>query len=262
MKHLKKSQYIADQSNVIVKKSQKHDVNLQKNSTLYFQVGLIVCLLAVFSLFEMQFESKDYVIVQPPPIDDIEEVDIKNIRVYQENRTLVEPMKDIQKLGAKNPIIKQNDFPELENTKIIISEPNETNKPIDPGSIIIKKVIDDVPIPWNSLEKVPIYPGCESAKTNDKRKKCMSEKIALLIQKKFNTDIGSNLGLTGVQKIDVQFKIDKTGTITDIKTRAPFSQLEDEALRVVEKIPVMKPGLQRGQPVSVLYNLPIVFKVQ
>jgi protein TonB len=165
-------------------------------------------------------------------------------------------------LGAKNPVIKQNDFPDLENNKIIISEPNETNKPIDPGSIIIKKVIDDVPIPWNSLEKVPIYPGCESAKTNDKRKKCMSEKITQLIQKKFNTDIASKLGLMGIQKINVQFKIDKTGNITDIKTRAPFSQLEDEALRVVEKIPTMKPGLQRGQPVSVLYNLPIVFKVQ
>lgn len=60
MKHLKKAQYIADQSNVIVKKSQKHDVNLQKNSTLYFQVGLIVCLLAVFSLFEMEFEKTTY----------------------------------------------------------------------------------------------------------------------------------------------------------------------------------------------------------
>jgi protein TonB len=90
----------------------------------------------------------------------------------------------------------------------------------------------------------------------------MSEKITQLIQKKFNTDIASKLGLAGIQKINVQFKIDKTGNITDIKTRAPFSQLEDEALRVVEKIPAMKPGLQRGQPVSVLYNLPIVFKVQ
>jgi protein TonB len=92
MKHFKKSQYIADQSNVIVKKSQKHDVNLQKNSTLYFQVGLIVCLLAVYLLLEMKFESKNYVIVQPPPIDDIEEVDIKNIRVYQEEHTMDEPM--------------------------------------------------------------------------------------------------------------------------------------------------------------------------
>lgn len=262
MKHLKKSQYIADQSNVIVKKSQKHDVNLQKNSTLYFQVGLIVCLLAVFLLLEMEFESKNYVTVQPPPIEDFDEVDIKNFKEYREDTKQVEPIKNVQKLGAKDPVIKQDDFADLENSKIIISEPNKTNDPIDPGSIIIKKVIDDVPIPWNSLEKVPIYPGCESAKTNDKRKKCMSEKIAQLIQKKFNTDIASNLGLTGVQKIDVQFKIDKSGNITDIKTRAPFSQLEDEALRVVEKIPLMKPGLQRGQPVSVLYNLPIVFKVQ
>jgi len=34
-----------------VKKPQKHDANLQKNSTIYFQVGLILCLFMVYGLW-------------------------------------------------------------------------------------------------------------------------------------------------------------------------------------------------------------------
>jgi protein TonB len=70
----------------------------------------------------------------------------------------------------------------------------------------------------------------------------MSEKISKLIRKKFNPDLADGLGLSGKQKIDVQFKIDKTGKVTDIKTRAPHARLEKEAERVINKIPQMTPG--------------------
>ena len=89
----------------------------------------------------------------------------------------------------------------------------------------------------------------------------MSEKIGRLVQKKFNTGLASEHGLSGLQRINVQFKIDANGNITEILTRAPHPSLEKEAERVTSKIPQMKPGLQRAKPVSVVYNLPIVFKV-
>ena len=59
MKDCKKSYTIAGQSNIGVKKSQKHDANLRKNSSLYFQIGLILCLLVSYAIFEMQFETKN-----------------------------------------------------------------------------------------------------------------------------------------------------------------------------------------------------------
>jgi protein TonB len=62
MKDFRKSCNIADQSTINVKKSQKHDANLRKNSSLYFQIGLILCLLGVYAIFEMRFETKDTVI--------------------------------------------------------------------------------------------------------------------------------------------------------------------------------------------------------
>ncbi len=90
----------------------------------------------------------------------------------------------------------------------------------------------------------------------------MSEKISKLIRKKFNPDLADGLGLSGKQKIDVQFKIDKTGKVTDIKTRAPHARLEKEAERVINKIPQMTPGRQSNKNVGVIYSLPIIFKVQ
>ena len=90
----------------------------------------------------------------------------------------------------------------------------------------------------------------------------MNKKIAQFIGKKFNTDLAGELGLSGVQKIYVLFKIDKNGEVTDIRARAPHPRLEKEAERVVNLLPKMIPGKQRGKPVRVPYSLPISFQVQ
>ena len=261
MKQSNERHTIAGQSNG-AQKPHKHDANLQKNSTLYFQIGLIVCLLTVFGLFEMRFESKPIEVSQLPPIDDPDEIEIKNFKVFQEEIKKDEPVKETQKLGAKEPIIKENDFQGLENDNPIIDEPDVIHDPIDAGNIKVPKIIDEDLVDWVALEKVPVYPGCEKAKTNDQRKKCMSEKLAKLIQRNFDQGLISELEFSGTQKINVQFKIDKTGNITDIKAKAPHIELEKEALKVVNKIPTMEPGLQRAKPVSVMYYLPIILKVQ
>ncbi|MCB0444317.1 MAG: hypothetical protein KDC68_01405, partial [Gelidibacter sp.] len=60
MKKLKNTSRIPDQSNASIVKPQKHDANLQKNSAVYFQVGLILCLLVTYGLFEMKFEEQNY----------------------------------------------------------------------------------------------------------------------------------------------------------------------------------------------------------
>ena len=90
----------------------------------------------------------------------------------------------------------------------------------------------------------------------------MSEKITKFVQKKFNTDLAGDLGLSGRQRISVIFKIDKTGKVVGVRSRAPHPRLEKEAARVVNLLPKMKPGKQRGKPVNVPYSLPIIFQVQ
>ncbi len=119
---------------------------------------------------------------------------------------------------------------------------------------------DDLTVPFSEIEKVPTYPGCSG--DNSAMKKCMATNIANVVNENFNIELGKQLGLSGMQRISVHFKIDKTGKITDIKARAAIPELETEAVRVIEKLPQMQPGEQDGQKVGVLYSLPIVFNVK
>ncbi|WP_181363993.1 energy transducer TonB [Algibacter marinivivus] len=245
-----------------MKKSQKHETNLQKNSTLYFQIGLIVCLLAAFGLLEMKFESTIPNYKGLPPID--QEVFV-HIPVIKEKTPALE--KPVKQRRVKDPTIFKevpDDTPEDLFKKEFI-EPKVNVPTLDPDDFTppIEEPTEPENVPFISIQNAPIYPGCEKAKDNNARKKCMSEKITKLIQRKFDgSDIASNYGLTGKQKIDVQFTIDKTGKVTDIKTRAPHPKLEKEAVRVINFIPEMTPGKQRDTNVGVIYNLPIVFQVQ
>ena len=90
----------------------------------------------------------------------------------------------------------------------------------------------------------------------------MSDKIAKFVQRKFNTDLAGDLGLTGRQRISVIFKIDKSGNVVGVRARAPHPRLEKEAQRVINLLPKMQPGKQRGKAVIVPYSLPIIFQVQ
>ncbi len=261
MKVSKKQHDSVRQNEKSVKKSQKHDANLQKNTTIYFQVGLIVCLLAAYALLEMKFESKAFQITKLEPPKDI---------VYFEEPPIFVVEKPVIKQPRPEPKTSETKFEEVPNDMPKLFEddiPVEPNSPITtdltPDVVVVKPKIDDEPeVPFHAVEVVPIYPGCENKKTNQDRRKCMSDKISKLIQKKFDTNLGGELGLTGKQVIYTQFKIDASGFVKDVKVRAPHPDLEKEAQRVINFIPEMVPGKQRDKNVSVIYGLPIVFRVQ
>ena len=126
---------------------------------------------------------------------------------------------------------------------------------------IVEESEDVAEVPFAVIENVPVFPGCEIG-NNEKKRKCMSEKIAKFVQKRFNTDLAGSLGLTGRQRISVIFKIDKSGNVTGVRARAVHPGLEKEAIRVISLLPRMQPGTQKGKAVIVPYSLPIIFEVQ
>jgi hypothetical protein len=77
----------------------------------------------------------------------------------------------------------------------------------------------------------------------------------------FDTSLGEKLGLTGVTRVIVMFKIDKNGQVVEAQARAPKPELEEEAIRVVTSMPKFTPGEHNGNPVNVMYSLPIAFQV-
>ena len=160
-----------------------------------------------------------------------------------------------------------NEFRNLENSRV------EYNLVIDsngdrvhflkvPTPPIKNTVIeDDGSVPFAIIEDVPVFPGCEG--TKEELRICLQEKITQHVNVNFNSDLASTLKLTpGVNRIFVLFKIDKEGNISEVKARAPHQTLADEAIRVINLLPKMKPGKQKGDNVGVKYSLPIAFKVE
>ena len=137
---------------------------------------------------------------------------------------------------------------------------NYTNQEVYISNTSSTPQIQDVP--FAVIEEPPVFPSCEGLPDNSQRKKCTSEKINQLVNKNFNTGLANELGLTGINRVIVQFRINHKGEIEDIRARAPHPKLEQEAARVVNLIPRMTPGKQRGEIVGVMYSLPIAFKVQ
>ena len=266
MKNFKNSSDAASQSNMRNVKPQKHDANLRKNSALYFQVGLILCLLFSYGLLEMKFEEKNYDLAKVNYIEPKIEVMPINFVLEKEVFKNKNEVNKESIVLTKDPIIKDNDFVEALPLELLIESPTVSIDPAKLDDIIVfKKDDDDLELKIFStigVEMAPVYPGCESQKNNEGRLKCMSDKLSQHVQNKFDKDIASELGLSGIQKINVVFKIDKSGTVTEIQTRAPRPELEREAKRVVEQIPKMLPGKQRERPVTVQYVLPIIFNVQ
>ncbi len=64
-------------------------------------------------------------------------------------------------------------------------------------------------------------------------------------------------------RVFVSFVVTKTGDIADVTIlKGIGSGCDEEAIRVVSRMPNWKPGSQSGEPVNVKYNLPINFALE
>ncbi|MEM5563512.1 hypothetical protein WNY78_00280 [Psychroserpens sp. AS72] len=128
---------------------------------------------------------------------------------------------------------------------------------------ISEEPIDElIEVPFSVVEQAPIFPGCEDETTNDARKKCMRDAISKFVKRRFDTNIGNDLGLTGRQRINSIFKIDTEGNIIFIQSRGSHPRLSEEADQIISLLPKMIPGKQRGKAVIVPYSLPFVFDIK
>jgi protein TonB len=67
------------------------------------------------------------------------------------------------------------------------------------------------------------------------------------------------------EKVGITFVIDKDGSITNamiLQKGSKYMQLNNEAMRVIKKMPKWEPGRQNGNPVKVQMVLPIRFEVK
>jgi TonB family protein len=106
----------------------------------------------------------------------------------------------------------------------------------------------DSGIIFEVVEQMPEYPGGEKA-------------MIEFIRKNFNyPKEAKEKGIEG--RVLISFVVSEDGSVSDIKPllkpeRQLGHGLEEEAMRVVSKMPNWKPGYQKGKAVKVQYILPI-----
>jgi len=180
-------------------------------------------------------------------------IDRDELKIVEEQRIIENKKKKLEEEEIENKRKKINIEDKLTKSKAIIKSKGISVAKLE------EEIIRDVP--FAIIEDVPVYPGCKGNKA--KLRACLQEKITQHVNRKFNADLASDLGLSaGVKRIFLMFKIDKNGYIVDAMARGPHKRLEEEAIRVIKLLPKMKPGKQRGRPVGVKYSLPIAFKVE
>jgi hypothetical protein len=233
-----------------------------------------------------EFESQRY-------IDSIAEADRLKLTVVDDNSDIINNKaqpKKVKKTKPTTTIYKNNkpvatsnsnvNFDKIatsdkkENTNTNIIAPDQSSIKPDNSQIqelkddkdkeIVKQVKKEKKIETlNTIEKAPVYPGCENKKTERARKTCMISKINSFVNKNFNTYIAQDLGFgSGLQRINVSFIIDKNGYANVLRTRAKHEKLKKEAVRVINKLPRMKPAMKDGKKTQIVYNLPIIFSIE
>ncbi|MBU78955.1 MAG: energy transducer TonB [Flavobacteriales bacterium] len=231
------------------KKNPKADHS--KNSSLYFVIGLSLILLITWRAIEWKTYSKIYG-YEALNVDDEDDEDIpitEQIKV---------PPPPPPPPPAPEVIEVVEDEEEVEET-VIESTETDQEEIVEIEEIEIEEEYDDVDVPFAVIEDVPIYPGCERVRKSERRN-CFQEQINKHIRKNFRyPDIAQEMGIQG--RVYVSFIINKDGTIGSVRMRGPDKNLEKEAARIINRLPRMTPGKQRGRPVRVPFSIPITFKL-
>ena len=104
------------------------------------------------------------------------------------------------------------------------------------------------------VEIVPVFNGCEELSIEETRE-CFKNKVSTFIKQEFNLSVSKDLNLSEPKQVDVFFIINESGNLTGMKVRNSEVTVQGEILRVLRKMPVMKPAVHNGKSVSVLCSI-------
>ena len=231
------------------KKSEK--VDLTKNSSLYFVIGLSIVLFVSWQAIEWKTYKRTY----DYEALNVEDDDDEEIPITEQIKTPPPPPPPPPPAPEVIEIVEDEE--DVEETVI---ESTETDEEEIVEIVEVEEEELDIDVPFAVIEDVPIFPGCERVKKSERRN-CFQEKMNKHIRKNFRyPEIAQEMGIQG--RVYVNFIIAKDGKITNIRMRGPDKNLENEAQRIIAKLPSMTPGKQRGRPVRVPFSIPITFRLQ
>ena len=233
------------------KKNPKAD--LTKNIGLYFVIGLCLSLLITWRALEWKTYDEqnnfDFTLNVEDQLDE-------EVPMTEQLKTPPPPPPP----AAPEIIEVVEDEEEVEETVIESTETSQEEEVIEVADVEVEEMEEDVDVPFAVIEDVPIFPGCEN-EPKSKLRDCFNSMMQKHIGKNFRyPEIAQEMGVQG--RVNVMFVIQKDGSIGNVRMRGPDKNLEEEAARIIGKLPKMTPGKQRGRAVRVPFSIPITFKLQ
>lgn len=231
-----------------LKKNPKKDIN--NKSGVYFAIGLVAVMLLSYVALEWKtYEKPNFYSHELSTPDDL---------IVEDHvaKFVVEQPKIKQVLPPKIKI--EEDDIEVDETPIQSTEVDIETEILEVSDIKLVENELEPEVNWITIEEVPVFPGCENE--TDKRA-CFGKMMQQHISKVFRyPELEQEMGIEG--RVNVMFDIQKDGTIGNIRKRGPNGNLENEAARIIGKLPKMTPGKQRNQNVKVSFSIPITFRLQ
>ena len=225
-----------------IKKSPKAD--LENKRSLFTLVGLVLALGFTYICFEWTNTE-----VMRPDANNFSE------EMYNDSEELPPPSEQNeppQEVKAETPPpqivteikVVEND---KETKEVIIKDPEDKGEPISEALPPEEEEQEDTEEIFTIVEKKADFPG-GTAKLMD------------FLKKELNyPQVAIDNNIQG--RVYVEFVVNKDGSIQDVKVaRGVDPSLDNEAIRVVKKMPKWTPAEQRGKTCRSRFSLPVLFK--
>jgi protein TonB len=147
-------------------------------------------------------------------------------------------------------MLTQDELSETDK-QISVATVEGSKEGVDVRDLAEHKVITEAPKEeiFHHAEQMPRFPGGD-----EELLKWLGSNIQY-------PTIASEQGIQG--RVTLRFVVRPDGSIDDIQiVKSLEPSCDREAIRAVRKMPKWIPGRQNGNPVSVYFNLPVVFRLQ
>lgn len=155
--------------------------------------------------------------------------------------------------------IKDDELQPFEASKNVNKRFNMSeSETIEPKTADINS--DDL-VPFSIADIPPLAPECKPKWDVEKQRQCTSSYISKHVMRKFNTNLASQLNISGKVRIEIEFTIDKTGQPVNIDANGKHEELNQHAIAIIAKLPIFTPGRSNNNAVNVSYTMPLIFMV-
>lgn len=233
-------------------KNRKSDsARLENKKTMFFLIGLVLSLSVVWIAFEWKSYERNLMDLGQLNVD----IDDEIIPITQRQQQPPPPPPpappEVIQIVENESDIEEVEF---ESTEMDESEEIEFVEEVEEET-------DEI-FSFAVVENKPVFPGCEEYATEAEKFQCFNQQIMKHIGKNFKfPEMAKQMGIQG--KVYVNFVIEKDGSISNVTiARSVDKLIDDEAIRVIKKLPKFKPAKQRGKPVRMQYTVPINAKLQ